>query len=94
MVSGDHVAAAAATARAVGIDDVIAGVPPDGKVREVARRAAAGDRVAFVGDGLNDIIFGRSDVSTLDTLVRDWRAGGGDTIRGEYEAALQAAKGG
>ena len=54
MVSGDHVAAAAATARAVGIDDVIAGVPPDGKVREVARRAAAGDRVAFVGDGLND----------------------------------------
>src|SRR4029079_3763075 len=43
-----------ATARAVGIDDVIAGVAPDGKVREVARRAAGGDRVGFVGDGLND----------------------------------------
>jgi putative aldouronate transport system substrate-binding protein len=57
-----------------------------------ARQAASLNQK--VGDGLNDIIFGRSDVSTLDTLVRDWRAGGGDTIRGEYEAALQAAKAG
>jgi Cu+-exporting ATPase len=54
MVSGDHVAAAEAMARAVGIDDVIAEVGPDGKVQEVARRAAAGARLAFVGDGLND----------------------------------------
>lgn len=54
MVSGDHAAAAAATAQAVGIDDVIAEADPAGKVREVARRATAGERVAFVGDGLND----------------------------------------
>jgi hypothetical protein len=45
LVSGDHAAAAAATAQAVGIDEVIAEVDPAGKVREVARRAAAGERV-------------------------------------------------
>jgi putative aldouronate transport system substrate-binding protein len=45
-----------------------------------------------MGDGLNDIIFGRSNVATLDQLVKDWRAQGGDTIRAEFEAALQAAK--
>jgi putative aldouronate transport system substrate-binding protein len=42
-----------------------------------------------MGDGLNNIIFGRDDVSALDQLVKDWRAQGGDTIRAEFEAALQ-----
>jgi len=45
-----------------------------------------------MSDGLNDIIFGRSDVASLDQLVKDWRAQGGDTIRSEFEAALQAAR--
>lgn len=37
-------------------------------------------------DGVNAIIFGRADVSTLDQLVKDWKSGGGDQIRGEYES--------
>ena len=41
-----------------------------------------------VTDGVKDIIFGRSEVSTLDQLVRDWRDGGGDQIRGEFEQQL------
>lgn len=45
-----------------------------------------------MADGLNDIVFGRRDVSALDQLVKDWRASGGDTIRGEFEAALQASR--
>jgi putative aldouronate transport system substrate-binding protein len=44
-----------------------------------------------MGDGLSDIIFGRREVSALDQLVADWRAQGGDTIRSEFEAALQSA---
>ena len=44
-----------------------------------------------MGDGLNNVIFGRDDLSSFDQLVKDWRAQGGDTIRGEFEAALQAA---
>ncbi|HYJ61248.1 MAG TPA: heavy metal translocating P-type ATPase, partial [Actinomycetota bacterium] len=54
MVTGDRAATAAAIADVVGIDDVTPEVYPDGKVDAVARRRAAGDTVAFVGDGLND----------------------------------------
>jgi putative aldouronate transport system substrate-binding protein len=43
-------------------------------------------------DRLSDILFGRQPVSTLDDLVKDWRANGGDTIRSEYEQAFQASK--
>ena len=41
-------------------------------------------------DRLSDILFGRQPVNTLDGLVKDWRANGGDTIRSEYERAFQA----
>jgi putative aldouronate transport system substrate-binding protein len=41
-----------------------------------------------MGDGLSDIIFGRSDVASVDQLVQDWRNQGGDMIRREFETAL------
>jgi putative aldouronate transport system substrate-binding protein len=44
-----------------------------------------------MGDGLLAIIFGRADVSSLDQLVKDWHAQGGDQIRGEFEQALQSS---
>jgi Cu+-exporting ATPase len=53
-LTGDRRTTALATAEAVGITDVVAGVLPEEKVAEIARRQAAGQRVAFVGDGLND----------------------------------------
>ncbi|MBV8083957.1 MAG: extracellular solute-binding protein [Chloroflexi bacterium] len=40
-------------------------------------------------DGVNQILFGRADVSTLDQLVKDWKAAGGDQIRTELQDALQ-----
>ena len=43
-------------------------------------------------DGLYDIVFGRQPVSAYDDLVKQWRANGGETIRGEYERAFQEAK--
>ena len=54
LLTGDAEAAARAVAAQVGIDEVIAGVRPEGKVDAVARLQAAGRRVAMVGDGVND----------------------------------------
>ena len=51
MVTGDAAGTARAVARALGIDEVTAQVLPDGKVAAIK---ALGDRVAFVGDGIND----------------------------------------
>ncbi|MEO8048191.1 MAG: heavy metal translocating P-type ATPase, partial [Nitrospirota bacterium] len=54
MLTGDHPRTAEAIARQAGIDHVVAGVSPEGKVTEVRRRQHAGEVVAMVGDGIND----------------------------------------
>jgi P-type Cu+ transporter len=54
LLSGDHPATARAVGRAAGIDDVVAGVLPEGKVDEIRRRQQSGAVVAMVGDGIND----------------------------------------
>jgi putative aldouronate transport system substrate-binding protein len=42
-------------------------------------------------DGINQILYGRDPISSLDDLVQSWRTSGGDQIRAEYEQALQLA---
>ena len=54
MLTGDGQGAAAAVAHALGIDEVVAEVLPDGKAEAVARLREAGAVVAMVGDGVND----------------------------------------
>lgn len=54
MLTGDNERAAQAVARQVGIDEVVAGVLPDGKAAEIARLKGADQCVGMVGDGIND----------------------------------------
>ena len=53
MLTGDNQRTANAIGRAAGVDEVIAGVLPDGK-EAVIRRLQAEGKVAMVGDGIND----------------------------------------
>ncbi len=54
LLTGDNARTAWAVAGEVGIEEVIAGVLPEGKVEAVRDRQATGRVVAMVGDGVND----------------------------------------
>ncbi len=54
MLTGDQRQTAEAIATAVGISQVIAGVKPDQKAATIQRLQQQGQRVAMVGDGIND----------------------------------------
>lgn len=54
MLTGDTQGTAYAVARLLGIGEVHAQLLPEEKVRIMHELAAAGERVAFIGDGIND----------------------------------------
>jgi Cu+-exporting ATPase len=63
MLSGDNAVTARAVARALGIDEVWAGVLPGEKADRVAALQAQGRVVAMAGDGINDApALARADV--------------------------------
>jgi cation-transporting P-type ATPase A/B len=54
LLTGDNAAAAQHVADQVGIGEVIASLTPEGKTEVLRQLQEQGNRVAFVGDGIND----------------------------------------
>jgi len=54
MITGDNRRTAEAIAKSVGIDQIFAEIPPEGKSKVISGLKNTGKRVAMVGDGIND----------------------------------------
>lgn len=64
MLTGDRRHAAESVAKELGLDEVRAGLTPEGKVEAIQSFRAGGKKVAMVGDGVNDApSLAASDVS-------------------------------
>jgi Cu+-exporting ATPase len=95
LLTGDNETVARAVAAEVGIDEVIAGVLPAGKVAEVERLQGQGRVVAMAGDGVNDAAaLARSDLGLAMGTGADVAIEASDLtlVRGDLTAAVDAIR--
>ncbi|MCB1055539.1 MAG: heavy metal translocating P-type ATPase, partial [Acidobacteria bacterium] len=95
MLTGDEQTTAEAVARELGIDEVHAGVRPEGKEAVVRRLQDEGHRVAMAGDGVNDApALARADVGIAMGTGTDVaiESAGVTLLQGDLSALVRARK--
>ncbi|MGW7255762.1 heavy metal translocating P-type ATPase [Streptomyces sp. NPDC054834] len=95
LLTGDNRTVAEAVARAVGIEEVVAKVLPEGKVDVVRRLQGEGRTVAMVGDGVNDAAaLAAADLGLAMGTGTDAAIEAGDLtlVRGDLRVAADAIR--
>ena len=95
LLSGDNEAAARAVAAEVGIDEVRAGVTPQGKMDAIKQLQSGGAQVAMVGDGVNDAAaLAQADLGIAMGSGTDAAIAAGDItlMRHDLRAAVDAVR--